>query len=189
MRASRAALLVATAVTLCAAPAAQALSVHVEHEPHIRANVHLHFTAPALPKGGYYYAVVVLRRYQHHTRASPPSCSTSSDMQRTDYGYPQSNGVVTLALTPAKSATHHWCSVGFYEGAIYAVPHAPPCEKRYPCRSEPYEPPSPCWGTGGHIVCGVVAQPALWRYPDPLPAPLASGTTIRGRFSLTFAKK
>jgi len=173
------------ALSAMAQPAA--VSVHVQHRLAARQNVHLAFQARQLPEGGYYYGVIVLKPYKRYTRASPPPCSTSSNMQRTDYGYPQANGQVALALTPAQSSTGHWCPSGSYEGAIYAVPHAPPCESAYPCRSEPYKPPSPCWNLEGHRVCGVVAQPRLYAYPDGLiVVPLASGTTIVARFSVKF---
>ena len=83
------------------------------------------------------------RPYKRYTRRTPPPCATSSNMERTDYGYPAPDGAVRLTLTPTVSATHHWCRGGSYIGAIYAVPHAPPCESKYPCRSEPYEPRVP----------------------------------------------
>ncbi len=146
--------------------------------------MHITFHAPTLPEGGYYYAVIVLKPYKKYTRTSPPPCATSSDMQRTDYGYPQPGGEVALALTPAKSHTRHWCPGGDYLGAIYAVPHAPPCESAYPCRSEPYK--KPCAGIGPGCVEGVVARPREWAYPQGLPTPLASGTTIVGHFTVTF---
>jgi hypothetical protein len=107
-------------------------------------------------------------------------------MQRTDYGYPQANGDVALALTPAKSSTAHWCRGGAYAGAIYAVPHAPPCESAYPCNSEPYKPPSPCWSVGGAVVCGVVARPNRYQYPQGPPSPLASGTAVVAHFTVSF---
>jgi hypothetical protein len=165
---------------------AQTVSVHVQRKPAISQSVHVGFRARPLAEGGYYYAVSVLRRYGSYTRASPPPCATSSNMVRADYGYPRAGGQVALALAPAKSRAGHWCRGGAYEGAIYAVPHRPPCNGRYPCRSEPYEPPSPCWNLGGHVVCGVVALPQRYSYPDGLPRPLARGTTIVGRFTVRF---
>jgi hypothetical protein len=165
---------------------AETVALHVQREPTIRHSVHLAFRAKRLPEGGYYYAVMVLERYRRYTRGSPPPCSSSSNMQRTDYGYPLANGQVTLALTPARSLTGHWCRGGSYAGAIYVVPHAPPCESTYPCRSEPYEPPSPCWNVEGRRVCGVVALPRRWAYPDGPPTPLAQGTRIVARFSVSF---
>src|ERR1700740_3157010 len=181
-RSSVLAALVAAAV----ATPAQAVTVHLQSKRIVRGNLRIRFSAPTLPEGGYYYAVIVLRPYKDYTRSSPPPCSTSSDMQRTDYGWPARNGLVSLALPPGGSPTHHWWRAGRYEGAVYAVPHPPPCEARSPCRSEPYEAPSPCWNSEGHPVCGVVVLRQLWRYPDPLPAPLAKGTTVAGRFSLRF---
>jgi hypothetical protein len=182
------ALAVALALALTGAAGAETLAVRLPRSLSLRAEVRLSLAAPALPDGGYYYAVVVLRPYRHHTRSSPPSCATSSDMQRTDYGVPTAAGRVSLALAPSRSRSGRWCPRGSYEGAVYAVPHPPPCEGRYPCRSEPYEP-SPCWPAGGHVVCGVVALPAVWHYPDPLPRPLASGTAIVARFSLRFPSR
>lgn len=167
-----------------AAVAAEMVSVRVQHKVTARQNVHIRFHARSLPEGGYYYAVIVLKPYKKYTRTSPPPCATSSDMQRTDYGYPQSSGEVALAVTPAKSRTGHWCPGGDYLGAIYAVPHAPPCESAYPCRSEPYK--EPCAGVGPGCVEGVVAQPTRWAYPQGLPTPLASGTTIVGHFTVAF---
>jgi hypothetical protein len=161
-----------------------AVALRVQMNFSVRGNVHLSFRAPPLHQGGYYYAVMVLKPYKHYTKASPP-CSVSSDMQRADYGYPK-GGNVALALTPAKSRTGHWCAEGRYEGAVYAVPHAPPCESAYPCRSEPYEPPSACWNIEGRRVCGVVALPRQWRYPSSLPTPLWPGTRIVGRFVVRF---
>jgi hypothetical protein len=162
------------------APAAT-VSVHVRNELSVRRNVGLTFQARRPPNGGYYYGVIVLKPYRKYTRASPPPCSTTSNMRRTAYGYPQ-NGQVALALTPARSSTGHWCPGGSYEGAIYAVPHAPPCESSYPCKSEPYK--EPCAGVGPGCVHGVVVRPREYRYPDGLPTPRATGTTVVARFSI-----
>jgi hypothetical protein len=173
-------------LALSAVALATTVSVHVQRKLAVRQNVHLTFQARQLPEGGYYYGVIVLKPYQKYTRTSPPPCSTSSDMQRTDYGYPQANGGVALALTPAKSSVGHWCRGGSYEGAIYAVPHAPPCESVYPCHSEPYK--EPCAGVGPGCVHGIVARPRDYRYPDGLPTPRATGTTIVARFSIKFPR-
>ncbi len=173
---------------LSAVALAATMSVHVQHKLAVRQNVHLTFRAKQLPEGGYYYGVIVLKPYKKYTSNSPPPCSTSSNMQRTDYGYPQPNGQVALALTPAKSSTEHWCPSGSYEGAIYAVPHTPPCESTYPCRSEPYKSPSPCWNVEGRPVCGVVKRPKEYAYPEGLPTPLASDTTIVAHFSVKFPR-
>lgn len=171
------------ALSVLALAAAVSVHVHVQHTLAIRHSVHVTFQARQLPEGGYYYGVIVLKPYKKYTRTSPPRCSTSSNMQRTDYGYPQANGQVALALTPAKSSTEHWCPSGSYEGAIYAVPHAPPCESAYPCKSEPDEK-GPCEGIAPGCVHGIVAWPTKYAYPDGLPTPRATGTTIVARFSV-----
>jgi hypothetical protein len=168
--------------------AGETVSVHVQRRLSTRENVHVSFHAGAkLPAGGYYYAVIVLKPYGRYTRGHPPPCSSSSNMERADYGYPGSDGSVRLALTPSRSATRHWCRRGSYLGAIYAVPHLPPCEARYPCSSEPYEPPSPCWEIStGHRVCGVVVRRSGYSYPAGIPAPIARDTRIVGRFNVVF---
>lgn len=177
----------ALSLALSAIALAATLSVHVQHRLSEYQNVHLAFQGRRLPEDGYYYGVIVMKPYKKFTRTSPPPCSTSSNMQATDYGYPQANGKVALALTPAKSRTGHWCPSGSYEGAIYAVPHAPPCESTYPCRSEPYE--RPCAGIGPGCVHGVVAWPRAYAYPDGLPRPRATGTAIVAHFSVTFPSR
>jgi hypothetical protein len=182
------ALTVAGAVGASARTQPDAVSVHVQQKPSIAGNVHISFhPLDRLPPGGYYYAVIVLKPYKGYTQETPPPCATSSDMQKTDYGYPHPGHPVRLALTPTTSPEHHWCRGGNYIGAIYAVPHAPPCNSTYPCRSENYKPPSPCWETEpGHRVCGVVVQPKFYRYPNGLPTPLAKDTRIIGHFRVTF---
>jgi hypothetical protein len=162
--------------------------VHVQRKLSVLGNVHISFLpTDRLPPGGYYYAVIVLKPYKHYTRQAPPPCATSSNMQRTDYGYLQPGHPIALALTRAKSPAGHWCRGGSYIGGIYAVPHAPPCNSTYPCRSEPYESPSPCFKLeDGRVACGVVAQPKVYAFPDGLPAPLAPGTHIIARFSVSF---
>ncbi len=179
----------AAAVDAASGPTPRSVSVHVQPGPRAGENVHISLRSAArLPAGGYYYAVIVLKPYRRYTRQSPPPCATSSDMQRTDYGYPQADGEVSLALTPAHSATRHWCPGGAYAGAVYAVPHAPPCEGTYPCASEPYKPPSPCWEVqAGRQVCGVVAWPRVYAYPDGLPEPRAPGTRIVAHFGVAFS--
>jgi hypothetical protein len=163
---------------------AERVSVHLPPKLVIRHNVRVTFRARQLPEGGYYYGVIVLEPYKKYTRSSPPPCSTSSNMQRTDYGHPQSNGKVALALTPASSSRGHWCPGGSYIGAIYAVPHAPPCDSTYPCHSEPYK--EPCAGVAPGCVTGVVAPARLYAYPDGLPQPRATGTTVVAHFRVKF---
>jgi hypothetical protein len=179
-----------TALTL--AGSAHALSVHVQRHRAVRQNVHITFRAHKLPEHGYYYAVIVLRPYKHYTASSPPPCSPSSNMWATNYGYPRPDGEVKLTLTsiltPTEGPTKQWCPGGSYEGGVYAVPHPPPCESRYPCRSEPYKQPNrkPCTGSPSTCFFGVVARPGQYAYPDPLPKPLASDTRTVARFTVRF---
>ncbi len=163
------------------------VSVRVPHKLNVLENVHISFhPIGRLPEGGYYYAVIVLKPYKHYTKKAPPPCATSSNMEKTDYGYSHPGRPVTLALTPAKSAAGHWCRGGTYTGAIYAVPHAPPCNSTHPCRSEPDER-SPCFELeNGRRACGVVKQPKRYAYPEGLPEPIAHGTRIAGHFNVTF---
>jgi len=172
------------ALSAVALATAASVHVHVQHKISTHQNIHLTFKARSLPEGGYYYGVVVLKPYRKYTKSSPPPCSTSSDMQHTNYGYPRSNHQVALTLTPAKSSTGHWCPGGSYQGAIYAVPHAPPCESSYPCQSEPYK--EPCAGVAPGCVTGIVAPRRKYAYPDGLPQPRATGTTVVARFSVKF---
>lgn len=159
--------------------------VHVPPKPSIAGSFHISFRpTDRLPPGGYYYAVIVLRPYKHYTKDAPPPCATSSNMEKTDYGYPNTGRPVRLALTPANSLTRHWCRGGIYSGGIYAVPYPPPCNSTYPCHSEPYK--EPCAGVRPGCVEGIVARPKFYRYPDELPTPLAKGTRIMGHFQVTF---
>jgi hypothetical protein len=169
-------ILSAIALTVAGSAAAVAgtqsapVSVHPPQKPSIAGSIHISFRpTDRLPQGGYYYAVIVLKPYKHYTQYEPPPCATSSNMQKTDYAYPHPGRLVEFALTPAKSFARHWCRGGVYSGGIYAVPYQPPCNSTYPCRSEPYKAPSPCWEIEpGHKVCGVVAKPKLYLYPDGL---------------------
>jgi hypothetical protein len=175
-------MLIVAALLLAEGASANSLHLKVQTKLSTRENVHLSFKASPLPEGGYYYAVVVLKApYRGHDAVEePPACALSSNMQRTDYGWPD-HGTVLLALTPAKSHTRHWCPGGSYEGAIYAVPHPPPCESSYPCRAEPYEARPNRYG--------VTAKPGEWHWPDPLPPPLAKGTKIIDHFTIKFPKR
>jgi hypothetical protein len=168
-----------------ASPQPGPLSVHVQQKPSIAGSAHISFRpTDRLPPGGYYYAVIVLKPYRDYTEKAPPPCATSSNMEKTDYGYPNPGRPVSLALTPAKSFARHWCRGGVYSGGIYAVPYPPPCNSTYPCRSEPYK--APCAGIRPGCVEGVVARPREWAYPQGLPTPLAKGTRIIAHFQVTF---
>jgi hypothetical protein len=179
-----------TALSMCAGALASTRSgdaVRVQVRPSVAGNVHISFRPTIrLPSGGYYYAVIVLRPYGHYTRTTPPPCATSSDMQKTDYGYARPGEPVKLGLTRAPSAAHRWCYGGSYVGAVYAVPNTPPCNSTYPCRSESYEA-TPCFQLqDGRLACGVVARPRTYAYPDGLPAPVERGTRIVGYFRVAF---
>jgi hypothetical protein len=192
MRTLRVALLAtgASASVLIFAGLAHAMSVHVQRHVAVRQNVHITLHAHKLPEHGYYYAVLVLKPYKKYTATSPPPCSPSSNMYGADYGYPRPDGEVKLTLTPSpprtEGPTKQWCPGGSYEGGVYAVPHPPPCESKYPCtRSEPYKIPQCFTGSNGGLLCGIVV-PRGWKYPERLPKPLATGTRILGRFTVKF---
>jgi hypothetical protein len=177
-----------TGTTNVTAKPSPAVVVHVQSNLSVLRNVHISFRpTDRLPLGGYYYAVIVLKPYKRYTQSEPPPCTTSSDMERTDYGYSYDHRTVSLTLAPAESSVGHWCRSGTYIGGIYAVPHPPPCNSTYPCRSEPYKTKGPCWDLkSGHRVCGKVAQPYRYSYPEGLPRPIASGTRIIGHFQVAF---
>jgi hypothetical protein len=159
--------ILATLLITCTAVASSAttpglVSVTVPKHPSVLRNVQVSFRPHGrLPRGGYYFAVLVLQNYERASKRSPPQCALSSDMKKTDYGYPHGRGSIRLTLAPAKSAENNWCPGGVYAGAIYAVPHKPPCNASYPCYGR-QSVTSPCWELeGGHTVCGVVAMPEL----------------------------
>jgi hypothetical protein len=193
----------------CAVAHATRLRVQVPAHASPQGDVAVSFRPPGhLPRGGYYYAVVVLVRYAGYSAGAPPPCATSSDMQSTAYGYPHPRRRVTLTLIQAASSAHRWCAGGVYEGAIYAVPHRPPCSRAYPCsgRSTGY---GPCWEAEGRVLCGVVAkpeppapkpeppapkpeppatkgEPPSYSYPGGLPKPIDRSARVIGRFQLRF---
>jgi hypothetical protein len=136
-----------------------------------------------LPRGSYYYAVAVLVHYRERGTTQPraPSCAISSDMALTQYGRPQSGRPLRLALLPASGAEARWCANAEYEGAVYAVPHPPPCSRSYPCYGR-----GSCGPPSG-IVCGVIVRPeSEYSYPRGLPRPIDSSSRIVGRFVLRF---
>jgi len=163
------------------------VTVHVQSRLSVTGNVDIAFRPNApLPAGGYYYAVIVLKPYKHYTRAAPPPCAVSSDMQKTAYGYPRPGQPVRLVLTRTASHQRRWCRGGTYIGGVYAVPNPPPCNATYPCESE-YSEQSPCWEIEpGRKVCGVVVRRLGYAYPRGLPAPLEKGTRIVGYFHVSF---
>lgn len=141
------------------------------------------------PDGGYYYAVAVLRRRVVRYSASKPTCSVSSNMQRTSYGFPRADHWVILTLYPAPSTAGQWCSGGIYEGAVYAVPHKPKCSKQYPCYVAKaadctYEVAER--ETCRRPVAGIVIRVDYYSYRFGLPKPIDSSTKIVGHFRLRF---
>jgi hypothetical protein len=182
-------LLIVAALVIVGSAWAAPLDLKVQTKLSTRENVHLSFKAAPLPEGGYYYAVIVLKApYKDHDAEHQPPCAVSSNMQRTDYGYPHDDGVL-LALTPTTSRVGGWCPAGTYEGGIYAVPHAPPCESAYPCRAEAYEHHYHCNPEVERCFFGVVAQPKQWQWPDRLPSPLAGSAKIIGHFTIKFPRR
>jgi hypothetical protein len=154
-------------------------SVQAPTHPSVQGNVAISLRPHGpLPSGGYYYAVIVLENYVHDGYGLPP-CAVSSDMHRTVYGHPQRGREVRLTLFPAKSSESRWCAGGDYVGAVYAVPHRPPCSRAYPCYGRR--------ACGGIPVCGVVIRPRQpYSYPGGLPKPLDRSTRIVGRFHVHF---
>jgi hypothetical protein len=161
------------------------VSVNVSPRPSVGGHVSVDFRPRGqLPRGGYYYAVIVLEEYAHHSLSAPPPCAISSDMRRTQYGYPHRGRAVSLTLTPASSTTGHWCAGGAYIGAIYAVPHEPRCGGSQPCYGRSTQSGS-CWQVEGRLLCGVVAIPT-YSYPGGLPKPIDRTARIVGHFRVSF---
>jgi hypothetical protein len=161
------------------------VSVKVSHQPSVGGTVGIGFSPRGpLPGGGYYYAVVVLKEYARHPPSSSPPCAVSSDMRRTQYGYPHRGRALGLTLTPAPSTTGHWCPGGTYIGAVYAVPHRPRCGGSQPCYGRSTQSGS-CWEVEGRLLCGVVAIPT-YSYPGGLPKPIDHSAHVVGHFQITF---
>lgn len=161
------------------------VSVKVSRRPSVGGNVGVSFsTRGHLPDGGYYYAVIVLEEYPAALQSAHPSCAVSSDMRRTQYGYPHRGRPVGLTLTPAPSSSNHWCPGGRYVGAIYAVPHRPWCSRSYPCYGTSTQNSS-CWKIEGRVVCGVAVVPRF-SYPGGLPKPIDRTARVVGHFQISF---
>ncbi len=157
------------------------VEVHVPQRPSVAGNVGISFMPRGhLPHGGYYYAIVVLKHFPLSARGEQPGCAISSDMEHTAYGYPHVGHSLHLALTPARSASGQWCPNGSYEGAVYAVPHKPPCSRAYPCKGK-----STVYGPCGEHICGVVVRPH-YEYPGGLPRPVDRTARIVAHFQVQF---
>jgi hypothetical protein len=179
----RLALVGALALALCGSACSSArtgsdpLSVKVPKHPSLRGDLQISFRPQGqLPRGGYYYAVVVLVRYARDLLGRAPSCATSSDMRRTAYGHPQHGDQVTLTLVRARSAKGRWCPGGTYQGAVYAVPHKPPCSASYPCYGKSTETGGCFEVAEGRRLCGVVVPPPKTEPTPPSPQPAPSAT-------------
>ena len=154
-------------------------------EPPLRGALRIHFAPRALPHGGFYYAVIVLAGYRSAGGARPP-CAISSDMGKTEYGFPHAGRSMRLSVLPARSKAETWCPGGRYLGAVYAVPHRPRCSYTQPCYGRTTQVGG-CWILGeGHRVCGVVVGPR-YTYPGGLPRPLDSASRVVAHFVVTFA--
>lgn len=161
------------------------VSVRVSQQPSIGSTVSVAFSPRGrLPSGGYYYAVVVLKEYARQPQSAVPPCAISSDMKRTQYGYPHRGRALRLTLTPASSTTGHWCPGGTYIGALYAVPHRPRCGGSQPCYGRSTQSGS-CWEVEGRLLCGVVAIPT-YSYPGGLPKPIDHSARVVGHFQVSF---
>ena len=160
------------------------MSVATPAHPILHGPLRIGFSARALPHGGFYYAVLVLAKYRT-SGGVRPECAISSDMGKTEYGFPRRGRRLALSILPARSSAGTWCPGGHYLGALYAVPHRPSCSYSQPCYGKTTQV-GPCWIVGeGRHVCGVVALPR-YSYPGGLPRPLDSASRIVTRFSVSF---
>ncbi len=172
------------------------VSVRVPPHPVVVGNVTVSFKPrEPLPSGGYYYAVVVLTKHDAK-HLGTKRCARSSNMGWTEYAYPTPGSRVHLALSPKPTRSTPptrlpWCAGAVYKGAVYAVPHSPPCRKFEPCYGhttapECYEGETLC-GKGGKQLHGVVPQKR--ERPGTLPPPLDSSTRIIASFQVHFRAK
>jgi hypothetical protein len=162
--------------------------VSVAPHPSLTADVHISFQPRGrLPRGGYYYAVLVLQGYPSGAAGEAPSCAVSSDMAKTQYGFPRRGHRLRLTILPASSAAGGWCSGGHYAGALYAVPHRPRCSYSSPCYGRSSQLVGPCWIVGeGRRVCGVVVRRPPYSYPGGLPRPIDASSRVVARFHVSF---
>lgn len=170
------------------------VSVKVPHHPRIAGDVTISFRpVKPLPSGGYYYAAAVLAKYYaKHLRAA--RCARASNMEQTEYDYPNRDQRVNLVLGPEKylppsgRVLHlHWCAGATYTGGIYAVPHPPPCSRSEPCYGHSTVPE--CYP--GEELCSngkrVYGKPfRRYERAGELPRPRDSSTRIVARFLVRF---
>jgi hypothetical protein len=172
----------AASAARAAAPSWSArVSVATPAYPVLNGPLRIGFSPRALPRGGFYYAVLVLSGYR---AAGRPACAVSSNMGKTEYGFPRRGARMRLAILAAPSQAGSWCGNGHYLGALYAVPHRPRCSYSHPCYGHTTQF-GPCWIVGEHRVCGVVA-PRPYSYPGGLPRPLDASSRVVAHFSVQF---
>lgn len=150
-------------------------------------DVHISFQPRGhLPRGGYYYAVLVLHDYSGGGAANQPTCAVSSDMAKTEYGFPRRGRRLHLTILQARSPDARWCPGASYLGAVYAVPHAPRCSDSSPCYGKSTQVGA-CWILKeGRRVCGVAVRYPSYSYPGGLPKPIDRASRIVGRFQVRF---
>jgi hypothetical protein len=172
---------------------ATSIPVKVPSHPRPSGDVRISFLPRGqLPSGGYYYAVLVITKHSAQHLASA-SCAEESDMQDTAYGYPNPHRPLSLTLAPAKPApaaskTPDWCAGAVYTGAVYAVPHAPPCRKSAPCygtRPECHDGEPLCFG--GRQAHGKLS--IRREGTGKLPQPRDNSTRMIARFQIHFGGK
>jgi hypothetical protein len=175
------------------------IAVTVPRHPRVSGNFTISFRPrEPLPNGGYYYAVVVLTK-RYAKRLSRARCAQASDMADIEYGYPDGHKL-NLRLDPETSAPSEgqptrldWCAGATYKGAIYAVPHAPPCSPSEPCYGHTTAPecyPGEPRCNEGKYERRPKGKPAIFRRkPGELPTPQDSATRVIAHFRVHFARR
>jgi hypothetical protein len=174
------------------------IAVEVPRHPRVSGSLTISFRPrEPLPSGGYYYAVVVLTK-RYAKRLALARCARESDMADTEYGYPDGLHKLNLSLGPETSVPAEgqpprmdWCAGAAYKGAIYAVPHAPPCLRSEPCYGHTTAPE--CYA--GETWCeegkfrpkGKLKM--YRRKPGELPTPKDSATHVIAHFRVHFARR
>lgn len=174
-------------------------AVEVPRHPRVSGSFTVSFRPrEPLPSGGYYYAVVVLTK-RYAKRLSRARCAQESDMSDTEYGYRDGSHKLNLSLGPEASAPSEgqptrldWCAGATYKGAIYAVPHAPPCRRYEGCYGHTTAPE--CYPGEPRCYEGkykpLHGKPAMYRRkPGELPTPQDSATRVIAHFRVHFARR
>lgn len=144
-------------------------------------------------RGDFYYAVLVIQRDPHWSRDEPLRCSAASDLEDTEYAYSRRGRPIRLTLLRETPPENDWCPGATYEGAVYAAPHEPPCNRVHPCSSQTSE--AGCWeilkrcDAAEHLPHphkGKIAPLREGSYPQRLPRPLVAHTRVIARFHVHF---